>query len=223
MRTKTLLIAAAALAATVISSQAQVYSGVVGYVNIVSPAGHYIAVANPLDLDGIDNVTNVLANAPKGTVVQIWNGAGYNLVSRATLGAGLWSASAATNFIPPGVGFFINTPSDFTNTYVGSVLPGTYPGTNTFALTAGKYAFVGSLLPISGTLTNAVDQGPDALNLGSVLPKGTVLQIWNGNGFTLVSRATLGAGNWSSNATINVGQAFFVNSPASTNWVQSLQ
>jgi hypothetical protein len=223
MKTKTLLIAAAALAATVISSQAQVYSGVVGYVSLVTQANHYAAVENPVDLDGIDCVTNVLAGAPKGTVVQIWNGAGFTLCSRSSFGAGAWSANAATNYIPPGVGFFISTPSPYTNTFVGTVGSGTYPSTNTIALTANHYQFIGAVLPISGTVTNGADQGPDALNLGSVLPKGTVIQVWNGAGYTLGSRGSFGAGTWSTNFTISVGQAFFVNSPVSTNWTQSLQ
>jgi hypothetical protein len=222
MRTKTLLIAAAALAATVISSEAQVYSGVVGYVNIVTPAGQPTLICNPLDLDGVDNITNVLPNVPKGTVVQVWNGAGFTGVSRAVLGAGAWSANAATTFIHPGQGFFLNTPQTTTNTFVGNIDGGSQT-TNTITLTAGIVQLVGSPIPFSGTITNSADQGADALNLGSVLPKGTVIQIWNGNGYTGYSRAVLGAGNWSGNPTINVGQGFFINSPATTNWVQTLQ
>jgi hypothetical protein len=58
MRTKTLLLSAAAMAAGLVSSVAQsnVYSvNVVGYVNQVLPAGTLVAVANPLD-----NGTNTL-------------------------------------------------------------------------------------------------------------------------------------------------------------------
>lgn len=59
MRTKTLLIAAAALAAATISSQAQVYSqNVVGYVNQSIPAGHYQIIGSQL-INGSDvNQTN---------------------------------------------------------------------------------------------------------------------------------------------------------------------
>jgi len=211
---------AAGLATSI--AQSNVYSAnVVGYVNIVTLGGSNTPIVNPFDLDGTDNVTNVLANAPKGTTVQIWNGAGFNLVSRGSFGAGVWSASAATNNIPPGKGFFLNTPTTTTNTFVGNVVPAN-GGTNSLVLNAGLYQFVGSMLPVSGTVTNPADQGTNTLNLGSVLPKGTVIQIWNGSGYTLVSRGSFGAGTWSGNPTIGVGQAFFVNSPVTTNWTQTL-
>lgn len=221
MKAKTLLVAAAALAAATISSQAQVYSqNIVGYVNVKTLAGQQTLVCNPFNLDGVNNITNVLAGAPKGVTCQLWNGAGYTLIGRATLGAGLWSANAATNFIPPGVGFFLKTPTDFTNTFVGSVVPGS-PGTNSFNLPAGVLQLVGSTLPVSGTITNAADQGVGTLNLG-FLPPGSQIQLWNGAGFTLVGRATLGAKLWNTNPVINVAQGFFLKSPSATNWVQSL-
>jgi hypothetical protein len=224
MRTKTLLLSAAALVAGILSSQAQsnVYSAnVVGYVNIVSLANSNTPVANPLDLDGVNNITNVLANAPKGTLVQVWNGAGFDAVSRSSFGAGAWSANAATNNIPPGKGFFIKTPVTFTNVFVGNVVPSN-GGTNNVALTAGLLQFVGSVLPVGGTITNDVDQGQNALNLGSALAKGSLIQVWNGAGYTAASRGSFGAGAWSSNLTFSVGQAFFVKAGASTNWSQSL-
>jgi hypothetical protein len=224
MRTKTLLLSAVAAAAGIISSNAQsnVFSAnVVGYVSVVSLANSNTPVANPLDLDGVNNITNVLANAPKGTLVQIWNGAGFDAVSRSSFGAGAWSANASSNNIPPGKGFFIKTPVDFTNVFVGSVIPAN-GGSNSIALQANVLQFVGSVLPVGGMITNSVDQGPNALNLGSVLDKGSVIQVWNGSGYTASSRGAFGAGTWSSNMTFTVGQAFFVKASTSTNWVQSL-
>lgn len=222
MRTKILLTVAAALAAGLVSSNAQVYSAnIVGYVNVVTPAGAPAAIENPLDA-GNNSLTNVLANAPKGTVVSIWNGAGFTSASRALFGAGAWSAGAGTNMIPPGVGFFITTPEAYTNTFVGTVVPGV-GATNSMALTGGSVYLVGSTLPVSGTITNSVDQGPNTLNLGSSMPKGTIISIWNGNGYTSYSRALFGAGNWSGNPTINVGESFFLTPGSNTNWVQSLQ
>lgn len=65
MKTKTLLIAAAALAAGVITSQAAVYSqNIVGYVNIVTYSNSFNFIANQLNNgDGSNNVQNVLANS----------------------------------------------------------------------------------------------------------------------------------------------------------------
>ncbi len=92
MRTKTLLMTAAALAAGVISSQAQgtVYSqNVVGYINQAIPAHHYAEFANQL-VNGTDvNQSNNNANAvlssglvsdPNGstnTALLVFNGTTY--------------------------------------------------------------------------------------------------------------------------------------------------
>jgi hypothetical protein len=223
MRTKTLLLSAVALAAGLVSSQAQnVYSAnIVGYVNIISLANSNTPVVNPLDLDGVNNITNVLANSPGGTLVQIWNGAGFDAVSRSSFGSHAWSASAATNNIPPGKGFFLKTPVDFTNVFVGNVVPSN-GATNSLALTGGVLQFVGSVLPVGGSITNDVDQGTNALNLGSTLAKGSIIQVWNGSGYTAASRGSFGAGTWSSNLTFSVGEAFFVKAGASSNWNQTL-
>ena len=58
---KTLLMAAAALAAGIITSQAQpVYSqNIVGYVNQTFVSG-YVNVANPLDNGGGNSLTNII-------------------------------------------------------------------------------------------------------------------------------------------------------------------
>jgi len=223
MRTKTLLIAATALAAGIISSEAQtVYSvNVVGYANVITPAGQLALISNPLDLDGINNITNVLKNTPNGTQVQIWNGAGYTPVTRSSFGVGAWSANATNAFLPPGTGFFIKTPSAFTNTFIGNVVPA-ISTSNNLALPAGTLVLAGTVLPVSGTLTNSADQGPDTLNLG-VLPPGTQLQLWNGNGFTPVTRSSFGATLWNGNPTISLGQGLFIKTPVATNWSQSFQ
>src|SRR5665213_2280842 len=93
MRTKTLLIAAAALAAATISSQAQVYSqNIVGYINTTVPNGahQFQFIANQLQTvtaNGTNKIQDVfgfsaLTSDPNGvtnTVLYYWNGAGYTL------------------------------------------------------------------------------------------------------------------------------------------------
>ena len=61
MRTKTLLIAAAALVATVISSEAQtVYSAnVVGYYNVPIGGNRFGLVANQLNLDNTNGISQI--------------------------------------------------------------------------------------------------------------------------------------------------------------------
>ena len=74
MKTKTLLIAAATLAATVISSQAQsnVYSAnIVGYANVVINGGGYTQIANPLNAAS-NSIANVVT-LQGGEVIYIWN------------------------------------------------------------------------------------------------------------------------------------------------------
>jgi hypothetical protein len=222
MKTKTLLIAAAALAATVISSEAQtVFSAnIVGYANVVMPAGVFSAVANPFDKDGIDNITNVLVGIPNSSQVFLFNnGFGAPGFSPATSRTGAWSADAATSFIPPGVGFMIKPGSNYTNTFVGTVIPAV-GGTNSLTFIAGQTYLVGSVTPYGGTLSNAVDQGVGTLNLGSSLPNSSVIQTFN-NGFLSVSKSRSGV--WGANPTIGVGQAFIVTSgPGGATWQQTL-
>src|SRR5215469_5024220 len=85
---KTLLIAASALAASVISSQAGVYSqNIVGYVNTPVPTG-FVNMAVPLDAQdpsgsGVNNaITNTLAvfsGAYDGSLLYVFNGVNYTI------------------------------------------------------------------------------------------------------------------------------------------------
>lgn len=94
MKTKTLLIAAAALAVGVITSQAQVYSqNVVGYVNQSIPANSYQIVGNQLVngsdsaqtngdinaclINGFVSSPNDPPSASSNSVIFVWSGSGY--------------------------------------------------------------------------------------------------------------------------------------------------
>jgi hypothetical protein len=218
MRTKTLLIAAAALAATIISSEAQtpVYSAnVVGYVTLATAATNQFALfANPLD-NGTNNITSLFPSAPNQTVVEIWNGIGFQTATKV---AGNWNTNLN---IPVGTGFFIKYPVSaglVTNTFAGQVASQIQNGsssTNTIGLPA-NFVLLGSPFPIGGDLTNS---GDSTLNLGTVLVNQSVVEIWNGVGF---QTATKVAGNWNTNLNLSVGQGFFVKAKTGTNWVESL-
>jgi hypothetical protein len=115
MRTKTLLIAAAALTAAVISSQAQstVYSqNIVGYVNTtLNGGGAYTMIANPLS-NGTNGAEQVLTglNSNGGETLYIWN-----------------SAKALYNvyiYEGPGSGTGIGFPSDFVDGSSPTNIPG---------------------------------------------------------------------------------------------------
>lgn len=78
MRTKTLLIAAAALAVGVASSMAQTYSqNIVGYVNTPILTGYNLLVA-PLSPNTTNNAEAILPSLASGDTLLVWNGSGYN-------------------------------------------------------------------------------------------------------------------------------------------------
>jgi hypothetical protein len=205
MRTKTLLLTAAAMAAGLATSLAQsnVYSvNVVGYVNKVLPAAPTF-IANPLD-NGTNDLNTALAGVPSKSTASFWTGSGF---TNSTKGAAGW----APNFsCPMGVGFFVNAKSAYTNTFVGSV--GAMVGGNvTNSLPAGV-ASVGSILPYSGDLNTA--------NLGlDTVPSKSTASFWTGSGYT---NSTKGAAGWAPALPVSVADGFFINSKSASDWVQTL-
>jgi hypothetical protein len=237
MKAKTLLIAAAALAAGVISSQAQtpVYSqNIVGYANVSLPSG-YTLLANPLSAGVSNGVTEAISPAqlPVGATILIFNGVGYN---QSQYAPGYNSASTVfidpdsgndvpTPVIPPGVGFFVQNPSSATNlTFVGSVYPA--PGTTNATSLPSGYSLVGSALPLAGSLTNS------AINLNLVV--GATVLIFNGVGYNQAQYAPgyndattvfidPDSGNNIATPALQVGQGFFYQNPGSgVTWSQTL-
>lgn len=136
---KTLLMAAAALAAGVISIQAQVYSqNIVGYYNVTIPANKFALVGNQLNNpDGSNNLANVFSSssfASQSTTLYAWNGSAlipftyYSDVDASPSPAGWYDGDgnppsfAAT----PGNAYFIYSGiSNVSMTVVGSVITGT--------------------------------------------------------------------------------------------------
>src|ERR1035438_8504309 len=149
---KTLLIAAAALASSVISSQAQVYSqNIVGYVNVPESTGVINLEAPPLDLDGTgtnNTIATVYPNPAIGDAVYAFSGAGYDTLTYKTLNIGTrlnptnvttWfdaNGNQAQSYpLWPGRGIFYLPNANETNTFVGQVLSGIL--TNSFVPGAG--------------------------------------------------------------------------------------
>jgi len=242
MRTKTLLTAVAALAAGITISHAQVYSAnVVGYAAVKINGGQYNMLTVPFAVgtsNGANEVfTGTLPNGgylPDGTQLFRWNGAGFNVnLYDTSIGAdennwynGDATDVAVTPTLVPGQGFFLLVPNGatFTNVYSGAVAVNV-GSTNTTVATGGQYNMVGSVIPASGAVSNAV------INLYP--PDGTQLFQWTGTGF-LVSLydTSIGAdeNNWyNGDATdvaptpnIKVGEGFFLLPGATYNWKQTL-
>jgi len=202
---KTLLMAAVALAAGVITSQAQVYSqNVVGYINIPVAAHGYSFIANQLQ-NGSDasatnnNVNTVLSNGfvsdPNGvnnTVLFYWNGTGYASYAYyldadalnnfgASAGNGWYDAGGnlVNVAIKQGAGHFLYNPSAsaLTATLVGTVVQ----GTNVLTVKQG-YNTYSIIAPVSTNIDSAFGGF-----VGTSDPNGVnndVYYYYGGGGFT---------------------------------------
>lgn len=180
---KTLLIAAAALAAGVISTQAQVYSqNIVGYVNTtLAGAGKFTAVNFPL-VGATNTVDQVMTCIQSGDAVYIWDTPGnqyhsYTYIAPDAGGPGLSfiddnSAFVAAPTIAPGKGFFYATGSgnQETNTFVGSVQL-----TNSIPLAGGgAFTAIASTPPVAGAVTST--------NISIPFESGDAVYIWDAVG-----------------------------------------
>jgi hypothetical protein len=215
MKAKTLLIAAAALAAGVMHSQAQVYSqNIVGYVNVPLSTG-YNLVANQLDADGTGTNNNIYTtvgtNFPAGTQVLAWSpSAGVFTISR-LLASGKWNGNniVVTNAMNPGTGFFINVAAPTNITFVGNVIT----GTNSYPVVAG-YQIVAPSGPVSGTL--------DTTN-GYVPTTGDQILVWNAtSGLYTIHRKLAASWNGGGDPELTVGQSVFLNAVNNSTWTQVL-
>ena len=176
---KTRLIAAAALAAGIISTQASsVYSqNIVGYVNLNVPIGGYslwVNQLNALNADGSVNnsATNVFPNPTSdpsngggpldGSEILVYNGVNYNTVyfdsntNDTTTGfTDFAGAPKPAPVLAPGLGFYFNNQGASTNiTITGNVAGVTNGGiyyTNVVG-TAQLFYLVGSSIPVAGDL-----------------------------------------------------------------------
>ena len=211
MRTKALL-CAAALAAGAVTSMAQsnVYSlNVVGYVNTTlaggGTLGKFQMIANPLNTTN-NTIGSLMPSAPDGTVLYKFNGTSFDIAT--SLGG--WDHPEFT--LKPGEGAIVNSPNNWTNTFVGEVLQGTlanpYP--------AG-FSIRASQIPLAGTLT--------ALQLpASQLQDGDVVYQFNTTTQAYDIYTLLG-GSWVggplTEPTLAVGEALWLQPQAGGTWNQT--
>jgi len=221
MRTKTLLLSAAAIAAGLVSVQAQsnVFSAnVVGYVStVVKGGGAFTLLANPLDDGNGNQLTNLVAALPNKSQVQVWDSVNQTFVLSGKAN-NAWSVNMP---LPPGTGFFVKNggAADVTNVFVGSIAVAN-GASNSVALPAGTFVLVGGGIPYSGALNDAYNV--TSLNLGASLPNKSSVQAWDvpSQAFVIAGKAN---NSFSSNIVVNPGQGVFVKSGGATNWVESLQ
>ncbi len=219
MRTKTLLIAAAALAVGIASSMAQTYSqNIVGYVNTPILAGYNLLVA-PLSPNSTNNAEAVLPSLASGDQLLVWNGVGYNVDYFNASGDwfnGVTFDPIAQPVLLPGQGFFYqNNGSLKTNTFVGTVT-----SSNTVAL-AGGYSLVGSTAPIGGSI--------ESTNFNIPFASGDQVLVWNGVGYNVDYFNA--AGDWFNGVTfdpiavptLSLSQGiFYQNNGGTKNWIENV-
>lgn len=238
MRTKTLLIAAVALAFGLATSQAApVYSqNVVGYVNVPLTNGVFSVVAPTLDLDGTgihNTVATVFTTPTIGDTVYVFNGSGYDVLNYTVVGSGRppvyttnWfngSAVASSYPINPGVSVFYLPAANETATLVGNVLQSTNL-VNTYFPAAGNFELLSSVAPIAGGLTSVLGYHPTI---------GDTVYIYDNGQYDTYNYTVVGSGrppvyttNWfngslQSEPVIQVGQGFWMLPAASSSWVQN--
>jgi len=211
MKTKTLLIAAAALAVGVISSQAQVYSAnIVGYVNVSIGAGAYQLIANPLDA-GTNTLNSLLPSPPPGTLFYKYvTGSGYTIYTFDDLDL-VWTPNGNVTLAPGEAGFIKLPPGiAFTNTFVGNA----YTGNVTNAIPNG-YSQRSSKVAVGGSVTNSNFNFPTA-------PGDLVYKYVPGTGYQIYTFDDLDLVWTPSVPSFNVGEGFFILKQGATNWVQTL-
>jgi len=230
MKIKTLLIAAGALAAGVISSQAQVYSqNIVGYVNNSTPSGGTYAVEVPFKT-GVSNGANEvwplvggLPTIPDFSEILLWNGSGYVAYFSDSSSSSLWDDASQTAIpnaplLPVGQGFFLLPSASTTNSFVGTVAINVGTSNNMVLPSGGTY-FVAPAVPYGGSITNGTSSGGGpALSSLNGLPDFSELLIWTGASYTAYFSDSSSPSLWDDasqtaipNApTITVGQSFFL-------------
>jgi hypothetical protein len=195
MRTKTLFIAAAVLAAGIASSVAQtVYSAnIVGYVNVTIPTGFSI-IANQLD-NGTNDLNSLIPNAGFGDTVYTWNGSAFT----PSIYAGTWGPDTV---LAPGQAAFYDAGAPVTATFVGQVETGNL--TNSFP--AG-FSLISDQVPVSENLDTA----------GLTAGFGDTIYFYRSGAYVPI----IYAGSWGSGATPNVGEGFWIDSTSGGSWTQN--
>lgn len=245
MRTKTLLLSAAALlAAGLVSSQAQpVYSqNVVGYANVATPGNGTInyLVSVPFAI-GQSNGANEIwpSGLPDTSTILIWDptSSSYSTAEAFAASPTGWFDPNSSSVIPAptlpvGQGFFLNPASPITNTFAGTIVVNVGTSNNmAFPSANGTINYlVGCAVPYAGYVTNGTASGGGP-NLNGLPDTSTVL-IWDPTSSSYSTAEAFAAsptGWFDPNSSsvipppsITVGQGFFLNPASPYTWQTGL-
>jgi hypothetical protein len=209
MRTKTLLLTAVLAVGAATTSMAQVYSqNVVGYINVTVTNGQYLCVANQLN-NGTNTLDEILPGAPANTTIAFeYTSAGFVSYTKRSAG---WGATAAGRPFGPGKGFFIQntgtTPT--TLTFVGEVPE----GTKSVSIAAG-FNLISAQFPLSGAVETS---------LGLPAVTNNKLHQWVAavQNYVSYTRRSTGWTGGTGEPTVAVGEGFFFEAQAPTNWTKT--
>jgi hypothetical protein len=202
MRTKTLLLTAALVAAGAASSMAQVYSvNVVGYINKSVPKGFYM-LANQLNNNTGNKVVDLIPAPVDNTFVYKFNAANGGYVIIDYLGG--WEGDDLNMTLSPGEGVFIASPAAQNLTFVGEVVL-----QSTVTIPHG-FSIISSVVPQSAPL--------DTIGFPAI-DNDFVYQYNPSNGGYIINDYL---GGWEGDGngvapTPAIGESFFFYSPATAN------
>jgi hypothetical protein len=243
MRTKTLLMSAAALlAAGIVSSQAQpVYSqNVVGYAAVETPGNGTVnyLITVPFAI-GVSNGANEIwpsGTLPDGSQILVWDSdtSSYTVYVAFSGYASGWAdagfAEVPAPTLPVGQGFFLNPFSPITNVFAGTIAVNVGATNNmNFSSANGTINYlVGSAVPYAGAVTNGSASG-GGLNLSAAggLPDGSQMLIWDPNtsSYTVYVSFSGYTSGWADAGfaevpppQVSVGQGFFLNPISPFDW-----
>jgi len=244
MRTKSLLLAGAALAISLVASQAApVYSqNVVGYANVPMAGSATYLLTIPFQIGSSNGANEVWPlsggnpTIPDFSTMLIWNGAGYNAYLSDSSSGSLWddtdyNALPGAPVIPVGGAFFLIPSSAVTSTFAGSVaVP--ISGTKGTPLSGSVTYMMSCYVPYSGSVNagTTAGGGPNLSNAGTGLPDFSTLLIWNGAGYAAYLSDSSSGSSWDDtdyNAlvtapTIGVAQGFFLIPSGNFTWTVGL-
>lgn len=226
MKRMILVMLAVVMAGTLAFGQTQVLSrNAVGYVKVDAERGKFALVRLDFEsMDGSQGGCMVLSNLldwtqfPTNTLVYLWN---YDVreyrttVQRGSRGG--WGAGGS-NLVCRGEGFWVKIPSDSpSNSYpvflMGEVPDRTTAPTTTMSSLTGLN-ILGFPYPVDVLWTN--------MDIAQKLPPNSLLYLWDGANYEGPYQKSTRGGTWgaASNLVIHPGQAFWVKTTGTVDWVE---
>jgi hypothetical protein len=207
MKTKTILAAAALIAAVTTSSWAQsnVYSlNVVGYYNVNAAANQQVLVGNQLHTTN-DTLGGVIPNPPPLSLFYKYSNGGFTTYQFDDVDL-VWVPNGIAS-LKPGEGGFFKSPATTTLTFVGEVMQGRL----TNATSASQKNLLCSIVPQAGRVTSDLGFPAEPLD---------IFYSYRNGGFTTYQFDDVDLIWIPSEPIVAVGEAFFFVGPQ-RNWVRN--